>query len=162
MKPVFVSSSKDTMRGVKVGNVIIDLYPSIKIGFNYATMFNPATFEFPYSGADAVCLNDLMKQGKCEEVQCYQMYDINFPDTFKKLTPSVIKAIVNEFKEHGFNVTQKAIRWQFSNWQSDFKSGYRDEKNGYHLFSPCGCNPFSLRATTLNDLCKGWQTTYFA
>ena len=41
----------------------------------------------------------------------------------------------------------------------DLKSGYRDEKNGYHLFTPCGCNPLSLRATSLEKELD-WQTTY--
>ena len=161
MKPIFVKRAEDTMRGVKVGNVIIDLYPSINIGFNYGTMFNPETFEFPYDGVNAICLNDLAKQGKCEEVQCYRMYDIDFPCKFKKLTPKVMKDIIEKFKAHGFNVTKKAVQWQYDNWSSDLKSGYRDEENGYHLFSPCGCNPFSLRATTLHPLCADWQTTYW-
>ena len=36
----------------------------------------------------------------------------------------------------------------------------RDDGNGYHLFSPCGCNPLSVRLSTLHDLCSDWQVTY--
>ena len=36
----------------------------------------------------------------------------------------------------------------------------RDEENGYHLFTPCGGNPFDLRATTLEECCADWQITY--
>ena len=39
------------------------------------------------------------------------------------------------------------------------KSGYRDEKNGYHLFTPCGCNPLSFRVSSLEPELD-WQITY--
>lgn len=35
-----------------------------------------------------------------------------------------------------------------------------DTRRGTHLFTPCGGNPFSLRATTLEECCRDWQKTY--
>lgn len=65
------------------------------------------------------------------------------------------------FKEHGFNVTYSAISHQFDNWSMGYKSGYRDERNGYHLFTPCGGNPFRLSLTSLHETASDWQTTYY-
>lgn len=68
-------------------------------------------------------------------------------------------AIQKEFIDNGFNVTMEALRHNYEAWYYDLKSGYRDEENGYHLFSPCGCNPLSFSASELiegND----WQITY--
>lgn len=65
------------------------------------------------------------------------------------------------FKEHGFNVTAEAVEHNREAWSFDEKSGYRDEANGYHLFSPCGCNPFRMCASVLEPGAE-WQTTYTA
>ena len=103
-------------------------------------------------------LNNLKAQGMGDTVYCYEQYDVNLrrPDSLSK---KQVKAICDEFREHGFAVTQDAILHNFSCWLADMKSGYRDERNGYHLFSPCGCNDLSFRATTLDDRLD-WQTTY--
>ena len=71
-----------------------------------------------------------------------------------------IKKIIAEFRENGFNITREAILHNYKAWRYDMKSGYRDEENNYHLFSPCGCNPLSFRATTLHKNCADWQHTY--
>lgn len=71
-----------------------------------------------------------------------------------------LDGIAKEFKEHGFNVTIEALRHNFNAWRADLKSGYRDEENGYHLFTPCGCNPLSFRCSSLEEDCKDWQITY--
>lgn len=63
------------------------------------------------------------------------------------------------FKDNGFDVTLEAIFHNYEAWLRDEKSGYRDEANGYHLFSPCGCNPFRLSASELHDGLR-WQHTY--
>ena len=44
-------------------------------------------------------------------------------------------------------------------WSLGGKSGYRDDANGYHLFTPCGDNPLCFRLSTL-DKRLDWQTTY--
>lgn len=70
-----------------------------------------------------------------------------------------IKALIAFFKKHGYNVTEKAIYHNMNAYIMDMKSGYRDEENGYHLFTPCGHNPLSFELTSLNKNCD-WQTTY--
>ena len=71
----------------------------------------------------------------------------------------MIKKTIEEFKSHGFNVTREALMHNYHAWRDDYKSGYRDEKNGYHLFTPCGCNPLSFRASELSAE-TDWQDTY--
>lgn len=105
-------------------------------------------------------LNNLKAQHNGIRVYCYDEYNIDCGDK-PTMGDKQIDAIIAEFEGAGFKVSKNAILHNFYAWSSDMKSGYRDEKNGYHLFSPCGCNSFSLRATTLNKLCD-WQTTYEA
>lgn len=71
-----------------------------------------------------------------------------------------IKAIQKHFAKDGFNVSKEAIEHNFYAWQCDRKSGYRDEKNGNFLFTPCGCNPLSFRVSSLHKACEDWQQTY--
>jgi hypothetical protein len=97
----------------------------------------------------------LIKEGTCIERE----YRVDFRN-MTSLNDSDINLIIAKFKENGFNVTKEAIRHNFEAWRYDEKSGYRDEVNNYHLFSPCGCNPLSFRATTLHKQCEDWQTTY--
>ena len=96
----------------------------------------------------------LTKEGTCiEREYAIQIRKYN-------LTDKDIDKIIKEFKENGFNVTREAINHNYDAWCIDYKSGYRDEENNYHLFSPCGCNPLSFRATTLHEKCSDWQHTY--
>lgn len=98
------------------------------------------------------------------------MKNLRFIDFDKDICPNdihspeqedaIINEIFNFFQEKGVNVSMDAIIHNFYAWMSGFKSGYRDKENGYHLFSPCGCNPLSMRYTTLNKLYEDWQTTY--
>lgn len=96
----------------------------------------------------------MKKEGTCIENE--------YVYTTKKwdLSKSDIDSIIKKFKENGFNITREAIKHNYEAWCRDEKSGYRDEVNNYHLFSPCGCNPLSFRATTLHEKCSDWQTTY--
>lgn len=110
-------------------------------------------------------MEELVKQGIVKVVSCIERkYDMNniYEDRYRvsNLSEKKLQSIINKFKKNGFNVTREAILHNFSCWLADMKSGYRDEENGYHLFSPCGCNPLSLRATTLHPKCVDWQTTY--
>ena len=104
-------------------------------------------------------LNDLLREGKGKEVFPYEEYDINVKGA-RNLTDKDLIRIQKRFKKNGFNVSFEALFHNYHAWFMDMKSGYRDEENGYHLFSPCGCNPLSFRATTLCDNCKDWQITY--
>lgn len=93
-------------------------------------------------------------------VFCYDEYVIRpFGDTFK-LGPVPYKKIVAEFAEHGFNVSTAALRHNYDAWRANEKSGYLDESNGNHIFTPCGANPLEFRATTLHRRCRDWQKTY--
>lgn len=79
---------------------------------------------------------------------------------YKSENPKVdVNKVIEFFKEKGFNVTKTAIQHNYEAWQRGFKSGFLDEKNGYHLFTPCGANPLRF---TLTSLCSvtDWQTTY--
>ncbi len=109
-------------------------------------------------------LNELISNKQAKDVNCYDCLDFDMdvymddPQLDKKVTA---KKIIKFFRDNGYKVTPKAVNWCFENWKSGFKSGYRDQKNGYHLFNPCGDNPLSIRLTTLNPLCENWQETYW-
>ena len=105
-------------------------------------------------------LNNLDAQKLGHEVHCYDEYRIDLGEK-PKMSNKQIAKIIAEFDGAGFKVTKDAILHNYSAWLGCMKSGYRDEENGYHLFSPCGGNPFSLSATTLHELCSDWQITYY-
>lgn len=71
-----------------------------------------------------------------------------------------VQQVRKEFSKLGFKVSERAIMHNYNAWAHDYKSGYRDDGGGYHLFTPCGCNPLSFRLTALSDDSKDWQTTY--
>ena len=118
------------------------------------------SYDEGYDDCDLPTFNDLYangtmgKEGTCIENQ----YDYSTDKHF--LSAKDIDDILREFKENGFNITKDAIKHNYRAWLCDEKSGYRDEANGYHLFSPCCCNPLSFRATTLHKQCEDWQHTY--
>lgn len=121
--------------------------------------------EEEYESSTLPTFNDLVSEGIVKVVSCIERkFDMNniYQDRYRvsNLSEKKLKSIINKFKKNGFNVTREAILHNFSCWLGDLKSGYRDEENGYHLFSPCGCNPLSFRATTLHPKCADWQTTY--
>lgn len=64
------------------------------------------------------------------------------------------------FAQHGFTVSDEAIRHNLDAWRADRSSGFRDEKNGVHLFSPCGCNPLRFLVSRLSEEGRGYQNTY--
>ena len=166
----FVKTRNEAMWGYQLNDGrIID-----RTNLRYDTPFNLETGEI-YEGDDLqrtgknglpddapegfTTLNNLNAQKLGHEVYCYDEYCINLGDK-PKMGDKEINAIIAEFEEAGFKVTKKAILHNFYAWSGSLKSGYRDESNGYHLFTPCGGNPFSLSATTLHELCRDWQTTY--
>lgn len=82
-----------------------------------------------------------------------------FTQSFNKRELSLAK-VRRYFMEHGFKVSPKAIRHNYECWKADLKSGYRDEENNVHVFSPCGCNPLQFHVTELHPTAEDWQTTY--
>lgn len=129
-----------------------------KFNLKSGTVFESGDEMGKYGESRAITLNTLAENGIGREVHCYDEYDINL-GWIKTLPKKKIAEIRSEFVKNGFNVTEDAIMHNYKCWKGDFKSGYRDDENGYHLFTPCRHNPFSLSATTL---VKGlvWQTTY--
>lgn len=151
--------------GVRINEGIIPVIKNGKFVLNWESKFTIdgdllTLYIYPEPAPEnATCLNQLNKENKIiEETHCYDEYDIDlgYPD---ELSDDDIIRIAQEFKEHGFNVTENAIWHNYTAWLVDAKSGYRDEANGYHLFSPCGCNPLSFRVTSL-DKRLDWQETY--
>lgn len=113
-----------------------------------------------YAPEGFTTLNNLKAQKLGHDVFCYEEYCVNLGEHPRLIGDNDIKPIIAEFEEAGFKVTKDAILHNYYAWAASLKSGYRDEKNGYHLFTPCGGNPFTLSATTLHELCSDWQTTY--
>ena len=125
--------------------------------------FIPHSEVSEYKMSNLPTFNDLVKEGIVKEVSCIEKtYDIDLPyNRFDDININkVCNSVIKQFKKNGFNVTREAIIHNYSAWLGDMKSGYRDENNGYHLFSPCGCNPLSFRATSLHEKCADWQITY--
>ena len=106
--------------------------------------------------SDLPTINDLIDKKLLDVKFSYDIIDLDYE--YPNRIP-LTKAI-EYFKSKGYNVSKDAIRHNFYCWQSGLKSGYRDEKNGYHLFTPCGGNPLSFRLTSLHEPCKDWQKTY--
>ena len=121
-----------------------------------------SSYDEGYKECDLPTIDDLYREGILEkEGTCIEkQYHISFSNSKHMLTDSDINKMIQEFKEHGLNVTREAIEHNYQAWKYDNKSGYRDENNGYHLFTPCGCNPMSFTASSLHKKCEGWQTTY--
>lgn len=109
---------------------------------------------------NVTCLNQLNAEGKIiEETHCYDEGEVFVGWIRKPLSDKRIETIIKKFHKQGFNVTKESIMHNYNAWCADMKSGYRDERNGYHLFSPCGCNPLQFRVTSINPKCD-WQETY--
>lgn len=134
-------------------------------------------FSAEYQKFDGIEINELISNGILEDWYPYKWAVISeiLPPIWSLLPeddPSVpaydiesidpeglIDKLMRECQSLGFNVTWEAVHHQLENWANDRKSGYRDEANGYHLFTPCGHNPFRLRISELHPLCD-WQETY--
>lgn len=127
-------------------------------------MYVPKCKDEEFENLALPTMNELVHDGIVKEVSCIEnTYDIDLPAVSRfgeKLTAEDFDSMMDEFAQAGFNVTWEALYHNYSAWLGDLKSGYRDEKNGYHLFTPCGCNPLSFRATSLHEKCNDWQTTY--
>lgn len=106
-------------------------------------------------------LNDWIKAGG-KEVYLYDECDFRGDGDWypEELTDADVEKVQSFFAEHGYHVTKEAIMFCYNAWVFGAKSGYRDQDNGYHLFTPCGwINPLSFRLSTL-DARLDWQTTY--
>ena len=126
-----------------------------------------------YAERDEECdyptINELIASGSLQEKSYIKMCDVDYekyPAQVRRMDEkqidALLKRVQNKFKANGFNVTLDALTHNLNAWLLDYKSGYRDEANKYHLFTPCGCNPLSFRASELDEHCRDWQTTYEA
>lgn len=110
------------------------------------------------------CLNKLIYVDKvAEETYCHECIDYDddvYPLDVYDHKKKYVNKIHKFFKEQGYDVDKEDIKHNIDAWCKDYKSGYRNSDKGYHLFSPCGCNPLSIRLTTLHQLCDDWQITY--
>lgn len=156
----FATDRSQVQRGVQLtdGRIVPVVNLDGEFVVTYEVPFNLETGEiYDEPNKLSTTLNEQCKNG-AKDVFCYDQYDIYLGYDF--YIEDIIDDVINEFKQHGFNVTKEAILHNYSAWRCDYKSGYRDEANGYFLFTPCGCNPFSLRAHTLHPSCDDWQHTY--
>lgn len=110
---------------------------------------NEETKKFP-------TLQRLVEEKKLFYKTAYKEAEVRYKRFMSKIS---VDTVIKKFKKQGFNVTKEAIEHNFNAYLLGGKSGYRDEKNGYHLFTPCFLNPLSFRLSTLNKNCD-WQTTY--
>lgn len=101
-------------------------------------------------------LGDLVSCGVLTECLDYKSVDLNYHNRPSKIS---VKNVQKFFKAQGFNVTEEAILHNFQGYLTGYKCGYRDEVNGYHLFTPSRLNNLSFRLTSLSEF-TDWQTTY--
>lgn len=159
----FINSRYETSWGYQLPDGrIIDLCNDENVFvLQYDRAFNLQTGEVFPEGEHpegSVTLNSLRGKGG-KTVHCYDEVNLNYSQRYV-LTQQGLKNIQRRFAKKGYNVTKEAILHQYEAWRWGGKSGYRDEKNGYHLFTACGGNPFSIRLTTLHEKCADWQITY--
>ena len=161
---VFTDAAPDGLSGIKLPIFApgggFSLRFNYKIDMKNKTVIEPSDPKFKTSKCPD--LNKLIDMGIIKEWFPYR--EASIWDAKKqgyiycdgKLNVEKIQAY---FKEQGFTLSKEAIMHNYNAWRLDLKSGFRDEANNVHLFSPCGCNPFNLHVTELCDMCD-WQTTY--
>ena len=112
-----------------------------------------------YQGNESPSIYELKKSGEVIEKLAFEEYAIIYKRK-TELNDKDIRRIAKRFSKHGFKVTEDAIRHNYKAYKRGDKSGYRDKRNGYHLFSLCCLNNLSFYATTLCKQSSDWQTTY--
>ena len=106
-------------------------------------------------------LNDLKQYGLIEDWAPFKNLIIYDAHKIRKPNGRLdMDAIIKRCADEGLKVSKKALSYCYSAWSHSLKSGYRDEKNGTHVFAPCGGNPFDLQVSELHPTASDWQTTY--
>lgn len=104
-------------------------------------------------------INELLESGELIKHHYVAEHTINVLGYGENESTINFKAIQNEFKANGINVSMKGLEYVYLAWKGGYKVGYRGK--GYHLFAPCGrCNPCSITATKADPYFKSWQKTY--
>ena len=134
----------------------------IKVDFKNKVFYKQEHYgvdtEQEYLDLDLPTINELYEKGEVTVGMPYKEYYIHVG--YKRLTENDIADIIKEFRENGFKVSRRQILHNYEAWLCDLKSGCRGKST--HLFTPCGHNPLSFRASTLSKRCVDWQTTYEA
>lgn len=146
------------------------VFPLDISAINYESRIDLSNGMFYEEGevSDCPTLHELLDSGKLMTspyVYYYTIKSKKYTNSITKKIPDMlsekeIKTFIDEFKEHGINVTEKAIKHNYAAWKEDVDSGYRDEENQYHLSTPCGCYPLTFNAVRLDDLYKKSQKTF--
>lgn len=155
----------ETTEGVKL---FIPYHWGTKLNLNDMTYVS--RFDEDYDLCSFPTLQKLINSGQLKDKPFfpYKIFELNLRTTKNYYMPRYrdypkecdVKSICKRLEKHGFHVTEEAVQHNFWAWICGGKSGYRDEKNGYHLFTPCGLNPLSFRVTSLHPACEDWQITY--
>lgn len=147
----------ETKDGRMIGYILhgLDYRDKVEITDNEIYVINQYESEYKTSGLPT--LMELKKRGEVVEKLSYKEHTVKMVVS-DKLSDTTIRAIISAFKLHGFNVTKEAILNNFEAYKCGLGCGYRDDTNGYHLFTPHD-KEFYLCATTLNKLSSDWQTT---
>lgn len=161
-----VNDRSETERGIELEDGrIVNVYRKDGSIHRFDQYFDLVTGElFPLGEHPecAVCFNELREAGKAKEVYCYDECRYDFSEDAYIGSEESIKQVQAYFKEYGYKVTLKALRYCLCNkhkYHADY--GYRDDKNGYYLFfSWEACDPHHITLMTLHDLCKNWQQTH--
>ena len=165
MKKIQFSDSRFLIqRGVQLedGRIIVVVDSNGKFLLRYEDPFDLSTgvvYEPSDAPKNAMTLNKIIGANLGHDVFCYDEVSLKL-GWIRTMNEKRIKKIQRYFANNGISITKEAILHNYNAWSLDLKSGYRDESNGYHLFSPCGCNPFILRVTNLVEICRDWQITY--
>ena len=134
-----------------------------KVNLENGTYMNISEFDKSTGNMEnCKTIRQLIDDGTLKKVQYVDEYEI-FPKGFEcdSQHPENLPydEIIAELKENGYNVTRQALEHNYNAWLADYKSGYRDEENGYFIFTPCGCNNLYFNVTKLDDHFD-WQYTY--
>lgn len=160
----FTENAPAELRGKKLP-ILKGEWPDFAIRFNdkvdLSTLDVISSDDPTYDDCAFPTLNDLVAQVMIVEWFPYQLVDLNSAEYWRKDNGRLdVPGIVKYFKDRGLNVSTKAIRHNYKAWRAGYKSGYRDEANGTHVFSPCGGNPFNIHVSSLHPDCTDWQKTY--
>lgn len=148
----------ETKDGLMIGYILHGLDYRDKVEITNDEIYIINQYESEYKTSNLPTLMELKRRGEVVEKLSYKEHTVKMVVS-DKLSDITIQVIISSFKLHGFNVTKEAILNNFEAYKRGLGCGYRDDTNGYHLFTPHD-KEFYLCATTLNKLSSDWQTTY--
>ncbi len=162
--------TKTTERGLKMmwfENKQGDCFYIDWVSPDYGLHINLETMTADKTSVNCPTLNDLCGKGEWTEKFCYESFYINkskeyYNSRVLKIEDIDIDGILDYCKNSGWEISKEGLVYCISGWLEDYKSAYRDEEHGIHIFIPCGHNPLFITLTKLHPLCEDWQITYQA